>query len=108
VLLLFAEALAAFASGWQVPRKYLGRDTGMIEDPKAVMKGRVATAARAYAESDAAAVLRKVVELGHLGRPAGTNRTWSRFADEVAVCCAEHLRAGRRSAGRCPVGVRSA
>jgi hypothetical protein len=93
-LLLFPEPLAAFASGWRVPQKYLGRDTGMIEDPKTVMKRRVATAARAYAESDAPAVLRKVVELGHLGRPTGRNRTWSRFADEVVVCCAEHLGAG--------------
>jgi hypothetical protein len=98
-LLLFPEALRSYTSGWVLPRKYHGRDTGMIDDPKRVMVKEVAKGGRRYVESDAPAVFRKIVENDGLGRAMGTNRTWLRFGDDVTTCCRDHLGPRRKASG---------
>ncbi|MDP4512066.1 hypothetical protein [Nonomuraea turcica] len=97
-LLLFPEALSAFASSWSVPAKYRGKDTGRIKDPKKVLKAEVS--AGRYRESDAPLILEKAVELGLVGRPMGQNRSYAQFRSGPTECCANHVAAGTLR-GRC-------
>jgi hypothetical protein len=96
-LLQFPDALAAEVSSWVVPRKYRGRDTGTLRDPKKILASECGGRGRRYRESDAPAVLRNAANDGLLDQPVGSNRSWTTFRDEIAMCCASHLRsAGRR------------
>jgi hypothetical protein len=90
-LLLFPDALTAFVSSWRVPAKYLNRDTGKLADPKRIMMREVSKTPRRYRESDAPDVFAKVIQLGRLGGPAGTNRSWSRFRADIDECCGNHV-----------------
>jgi len=90
-LLLFPDALSSYVTGWRLPRRYLGRDTGLISDPKRVIMKEISTSGRRYSESDAPLIFRRVVEAGDLTRPAGTNHAWRRFTDDVRKCCGSHL-----------------
>jgi hypothetical protein len=83
-LLLFPDALAATHPSWQVPPKYLGRDTARIADPKRVLKEEVSRSGPRYRESDAADVLAKAAELDLLARPRGSNGSWREFTAAIA------------------------
>jgi hypothetical protein len=86
-LLLFPEALADFADSWSVPAKYQGADTGMIHDPKRVLRQQVSKAGPKYRESDAPGITERAVALGLHMKPTGTNRSYSRFRADVGTCC---------------------
>lgn len=90
-LLLFPDALAAFASSWRVPAKYLNRDTGKLTDPKRIMMREMSKTARRYRESDAPDVFAKIIELGGHRDPVGTNRSWTRFRADIDECCSDHV-----------------
>lgn len=90
-LLLFPAAVSAVISSWAVPTRYRGRDTGRLVDPKRILRSECSVGARRYQEADAPTILRRVVEDGHLHAVTGTNRSWSRFQQDVATCCASHL-----------------
>lgn len=85
-LLLFPDALRAYCATWSVPRVRRGTDTGLIDDPKRVMVRDVSKVGPRYRESDAPAILEKVVALSHHTRPCGSNRSWRLLvADAVAA-----------------------
>ncbi|GAB3138279.1 hypothetical protein FLX08_08945 [Microbispora hainanensis] len=90
-MFLFPKALKAFVSSWEVPSKYLGRDTGKIHDPKKVLMNEIGNSSRRYRESDAPGVLEKAVSLGSLRELSGSNRSWSDLCVNVERCCGEHL-----------------
>jgi hypothetical protein len=90
-LLLFPEALAKVVVGWRVPQRYRARDTGLLSDPKRILTSELGKTARRYRESDAPAVIEKVVTLGHHRTPAGSNRSWDRFTGDAAQCCTSHV-----------------
>lgn len=95
-LLLYPDAISAFVSSWQVPRQYQGRDTGMLSDPKEVMKHSVSGSGSRYRESDAPAIFAKALALKCLGRPNGSNRSWSQFRTDARDCCKLHIPQVRR------------
>ena len=76
-LLLFPRAVSATHPSWTIPKKYRGRDTAKVHDPKQVMAREVSrNGGRRYRESDAAEILDKAVELGESATPSGTNVSW--------------------------------
>ncbi|GAA3459199.1 hypothetical protein GCM10018963_12120 [Saccharothrix longispora] len=84
-LLQFPRAITATCSSWSVPRRYLGRDTARIGDPKQVMLREIGrSGAPRYRESDAPKVLAKAVELGEFRTPSGTNVSWSEPGTSIA------------------------
>lgn len=92
-MLLFPEALPAVMQAWKLPVKRLGKDTGRFPDPKGILMREVSKATgRRYAESDAPAVFRAIVEGGHLEKPRGMNSSWKRFWQDVEKCGQEHFR----------------
>ena len=62
-LLLFPEEIAGFTTGWQVPAKRRGRDTGKFPDPKRIFTDEISTAGTRYRESDGPAVANHVASL---------------------------------------------
>ncbi|SDM44932.1 hypothetical protein SAMN05421869_14424 [Nonomuraea jiangxiensis] len=99
-LLLFPEALSAFAASWSVPAKFRGKDTGRVVDPKKVLKTEVS--AGRYRESDAPLILEKAADLGLVVRPVGHNRSYALFRSGAVECCANHLAGGAAKARRRP------
>jgi len=63
-----------------------------IADPKRVMMSEAIRAGRRYRESEAPNALVKAIELGGHKRPAGPDRSWRHFNDDVTRCCTGHLR----------------
>ena len=98
-LLLFPDALTALVRSWSVPAKYHGRDTGMLSDPKQIMMREVSRDPRRYRESDAPAAFEKVIALGRVDHPAGTNRSWVDLREESRQCCATHIPTQRGQGG---------
>ncbi|MFF0580154.1 hypothetical protein [Streptosporangium saharense] len=90
-LLLFPDALSAFASSWSVPQRQRGKDTGRMADPKKFLTNEVSGSGRRYRESDAPDVLEQAVKLGLLTRPVGRNRSFDQMRADVVRCCAEHM-----------------
>lgn len=87
-LLLFPEALSAVSSSWVVPNRLRGADTGRIADPKRVMKDEVSRAINSrYEETDAPKVFEKIVELGLLDTPTGSNRSYRELRESASDCC---------------------
>ncbi|GGP42492.1 hypothetical protein [Saccharothrix coeruleofusca] len=82
-LLLFPQAVAATCSSWQVPKKYLGRDTAKVHDPKQVMAREVSRGGPRYRESDATRIFAKAAELQELSSPAGTNVSWQELGAHI-------------------------
>jgi hypothetical protein len=75
-LLLFPAAFAAYRKGWSVPKARCGRDTGLFQDPKRILREELGSP---YRESDAPKIMKKAVELGLTARPGGTNRSYTDF-----------------------------
>ncbi|WP_322748005.1 MULTISPECIES: hypothetical protein [unclassified Frankia] len=97
-LLLFPNSLETFVSSWNVPAKRQGKDTGSFGDPKKILTHEVSMGARRYRESDAPEIFEKIVNLGHIKTPSGSNRSWDLFCGDVECCCADHVRlAGKRT-----------
>lgn len=90
-LLLFPAALKDLAGAWSVPSTYLGRDTGLLADPKRILRRECSAGSRQYAEADAPTLLQLAVVGGYLEDPAGSNRSWSRFRAGARSCCTVHL-----------------
>lgn len=80
-MLLFPEALEHSRAGWRVPASRRGKNTGSFHDPKRILEEELGRPK--YRESDGPDVFRKAVELGLLSRPAGSNRSYQDFLDEV-------------------------
>jgi hypothetical protein len=86
-LLLFPEEVTGFTTGWQVPAKRRGRDTGMFQDPKRIFKDEISKAGTRYRESDAPAIARHIVALAKYPAPIGSNRSFEAFrADSIDHC----------------------
>lgn len=90
-MLLFPDAISAVVASWNVPARYRGKDTGRFGDPKQIMKRDVSAGKRVYRESDAAAIFERVVSLGCLDKPSGSNRSWKRFRTDTVLCSSDHL-----------------
>jgi hypothetical protein len=86
-LLLFPEAVASFAKGWQVPAKRSGRDTGRFQDPKRIFKDEISNSGTRYRESDAPAIASHIVALAQQSAPVGTNRSYDAFRTNTAGRC---------------------
>lgn len=95
-LLLFPSALSAFVSTWKVPVRYRNRNSGLITDPKRVLRQEICSGARTYRESDAAELLRRASTLPGLESPEGSNRSWDRLCQDVKECGSTHLPRQRR------------
>lgn len=87
---LFPDAVAATHSSWRAPTQHVGRDTGMIRDPKKTLRRdvrptgqRVPPSFRTYKESDCTAIARAIVDGGHLPNPKGTSTSWTAFVTAV-------------------------
>ncbi len=86
-LLLFPEAVSSFSSGWQVPTKRRGRDTGKFQDPKRIFQEEVSKTGTRYRESDAPAVASHVIALDKHAATTGSNRSYEAFrADAMGRC----------------------
>lgn len=94
-LLLFPDAQRATAAKWSLPHRYLDRDTGLIADPKSMLRTHCVDGRRRYSVTDAPTVLAKAVELREIDRPRGRNRSMEHLTQEAQTCCAEHLRGAR-------------
>jgi hypothetical protein len=92
-LLLFPDALTSLVSTWQLPAKYRNRNTGLLDDPKLILKNEVSRVGRRYRESDAPGVFDRAVSTGCIHRPTGTNRSWDQLRHDVAHCCTRHVQA---------------
>ena len=86
-LLLFPDAITAIRSAWVVPSRRRKTDTGLVADPKRVMRTEVSDAGSRYQEGDAPRILEKAVELGLHESPSGTNRSYDELRDSVDECC---------------------
>lgn len=86
-LLLFPDALADLHSGWKVPARYRGRDTGLIADPKAVLQRELGKASVRYRESDAPAVVAAAIRKGLHENPSGKNVSFSAFRADASASC---------------------
>ncbi|TQM80533.1 hypothetical protein FHX81_2869 [Saccharothrix saharensis] len=83
-MLLFPRAVAAAYPSWTIPKKYYGRNTAMVHDPKQVMVREVGkSGGRRYRESDAPKILAKAVELGEFATPAGTDVSWRELEVDI-------------------------
>lgn len=91
-LLLFPDALSDLVGSWKLPAKYRGKDTGRLTDPKGILMREVSKGGRRYRESDAPAVLERVVALAIHREPIGSNRSWTRLGTDIADCCSRHLK----------------
>ncbi len=89
---LFPDAVGAVRSTWQSPRQYVGRDAGLIVDPKkeskravrpAGLPARAGAAFRTHQEEGSEDVARRIVEGDWLRRPLGTSQSWSAFVEAV-------------------------
>ena len=81
---LFPRAVVEAHPTWQLPDRYVGRDTGRIMSPKEKLKRDVrppgrGPAASTYEERHSESIARAVVEGEHLNDPAGTSASWSAF-----------------------------
>jgi hypothetical protein len=86
-LLLFPDEIASFATGWQVPARRRGRDTGKFQDPKRIFKEEISKAGTSYRESDAPAIANHIVALAKHAAPIGSNRSFDVFrADTIDRC----------------------
>lgn len=89
-LLLFPEVVTNFTSGWQVPTKRRGGDTGKFQDPKRIFKDEISKSGTRYRESDAPAIAsRVVVALNQQAVPVGSNRSYESFRTDVTSRCQE-------------------
>lgn len=88
-LLLFPEAISSFSSGWRVPARRHGRDTGKFQDPKRIFQEEVSRAGTRYRESDAPAVASHVIALDQHSAPTGSNRSYESFRADVAGRCVQ-------------------
>lgn len=95
-LLLFPDALSAFASSWALPSRYRRVDTGRIADPKRVMKHEVSKSGPQYRVSDSPKIFERAVTLGLHELPASENRSYRDFVESTAACCRSLLK-GRES-----------
>jgi hypothetical protein len=86
-LLLFPEVVANFTSGWQVPTKRRGGDTGKFQDPKRIFKNEISKSGTRYRESDAPAIASRVVALNQQAAPVGSNRSYESFGVNVTSRC---------------------
>ncbi|GAB2971609.1 hypothetical protein GCM10027184_21310 [Saccharothrix stipae] len=83
-LLLFPRAVSATHPSWTIPKKYRGRDTAKVHDPKQVMAREVSrSGGRRYRESDAPMILDKAVELEESTTPSGTNISWLELQTDI-------------------------
>lgn len=87
-LLMFPDALKEFSSSWDVPARCIGADTGLISDPKRVMKREVSRAGPQYRESDAPGIVQKITALGLHRNPRARNRSYDEFLSSASDCCA--------------------
>jgi hypothetical protein len=87
-LLLFPDAISAVNVTWVVPNRYHGIDTGLLTDPKRVMKQVVSRSNNSrYKETDAPRVIEKVAELGLQDSRSGSNRSYSELQQAASDCC---------------------
>jgi hypothetical protein len=86
-LLLFPEAVTGFSSGWRVPAKRRGRDTGMFQDPKRIFQEEISKAGTRYRESDAPAIASRIVALRKHTAPIGGNRSYEAFKADATDRC---------------------
>ncbi|MEV4247939.1 hypothetical protein AB0J63_31555 [Streptosporangium canum] len=63
-----------------------------MADPKQVLMKEVSGSGRRYREADVPDVLGQVATLGLAATPLGRNRSYEQFREDIARCCAEHLR----------------
>lgn len=87
-LIMFPGALTATVSSWLLPRKYLGKDTGRISDPKKVLIRELSSGGRTYRESDAPRIVEKAIELSLLDKPSGSNSSWRELGQRISAMCA--------------------
>jgi hypothetical protein len=86
-LLLFPDEIASFSTGWKVPARRRGRDTGKFQDPKRIFKDEISKAGTRYRESDAPAIADHIVTPGKHTAPIGSNRSFDAFrADAIDRC----------------------
>ncbi|GAA4919109.1 hypothetical protein LX16_4405 [Stackebrandtia albiflava] len=85
-LLLYPDVLDGYQTGWRVPKQRRRIDTGMIHDPKQVLKSEVSSPKRRYRESDAIEILRRVLGTGQLHNPTGRNTSWHHLHTELTNC----------------------
>ena len=88
-LLLFPEVVTNFTSGWQVPTRRRGGDTGRFQDPKRIFKDEISKSGTRYRESDAPAIASRVVALNQQAFPVGGNRSYESFRTDVTSRCQE-------------------
>lgn len=88
-LLLFPRAVVRVLGG-RVPGSYRGRDTGLLTNPKKLLK-REFRAGREYQESDSAQILQAAADVGCIANPVGQNGSWKQLQEHVRLCCARHL-----------------
>lgn len=86
-LIMFPDALSATVRSWSLPRKYRGKDTGRISDPKKVLIRELSASGRTYRESDAPRIVEKAIELALLDKPSGSNNSWSELGKRISTMC---------------------
>lgn len=86
-LLLFPEQVAGFSTGWQVPSKRRGKDTGRFQDPKRIFKEEISRTGARYRESDGPSIAARVARHGTHAAPTGRNRSYEAFCGEVSDRC---------------------
>ncbi|MFJ4863719.1 hypothetical protein [Streptomyces sp. NPDC088748] len=83
-LMLFPDAFPKVRPGWKVREADCRRDLAKLEKAKEHLVKYLGTPA--YRESDAPAIMQAAVQGGHVShRPAGKNRSYLDFADEMAA-----------------------
>lgn len=92
-LLLFPDEVSGFATGWQVPAKRRGKDTGKFRDPKRIFKEEIskarAGAAASYRESDGPLIAAQITAQGKQSSPTGSNRSYSALRRDAMNRCKE-------------------
>ena len=91
---LWPEAVRAVVPSWRLPNDYVGRNVGLIRDPKeklerAVLHG-LPTATRSrlrpYRESDSPVIAKFVRERGEAHAPQGASGSYDRFRASLQTC----------------------
>lgn len=82
-LLLFPQAFANVQSGWKLPASLIGRDSGLLADPKETLQ-RALSSPR-FRESDGPIVAAAANKLGLMTSPHGRNRSYQDFVTELGT-----------------------
>ncbi|MFI6084143.1 hypothetical protein ACIBBB_24710 [Streptomyces sp. NPDC051217] len=86
-LLLFPDAFPTVHSGWSVPSRLRGKNTGTIKNPKELLRSRLGTPL--YRETEGPDIMGEAQRAGLIANPVGGNRSYTDFVTDLGNLAAD-------------------